>query len=379
MSAEQVVILSSIDWRAAWQRHQIFASLFAAAGHEVFFVENSGFRNPGLSDSARLFQKILGPSVRPSGETAPPKGLRVFSPKVLPPTFGAFRRINSNLLIPRIIDELVSAGLKPGALLLCYFATATTLELIRRLSPSLVVYDCASNFRSHPFAPSDFESLELELLDAADLVVCDSDFLFNQKRQEHHRVVQIHQGVSRDFFQTAPAAESCKRFCYYGTWSKDLDPSYLSALIGAGFEITVSGYVKEPAPKLPKAVRRLEPVSREKLPRRLEGFDGFLMPYRINPFLMGVVPAKIYECLALGRPILATPLPSLQGFSELIYLRERPADWVAAANALDRTENTALRETRVETARAHTHERQFERLREEIAKTVRGTRREGLP
>ena len=36
----QILILSSIDWDAAWQRHQIFASQLAAAGHDIFFVEN---------------------------------------------------------------------------------------------------------------------------------------------------------------------------------------------------------------------------------------------------------------------------------------------------------------------------------------------------
>lgn len=374
MNPGQVVILSSIDWRSAWQRHQIFASQFAAAGHEVFFIENSGFRNPGLADSGRLFRKIFSTAEVGPLDAAAPRGLRLFSPKVLPPVWKSSRRLNAAILIPRLLRELHDAGLKPGATLICYFATATTLELIRRLDPSLVVYDCASNFRAHPFAPPDFAALEDELLGASDLVVCDSDFLYNQKRAEHPLVVQIHQGVSEDFFNLKPAPTKgpWRRFCYYGTWSKDLDPEFLAALSAAGCEISVSGYVKEPAPELPATVRRLTPVSRAELPRRLESFDGLLMPYRINPFLLGVVPAKIYECLALGRPILATPLPSLQGYNRLIYIRERPQDWVTAVSELPRTETPALSKARVETALEHTHAREFKRLLTEIAKARDG-------
>ncbi len=109
---EQVVVLSSIDWDTAWQRHQIFAAQLAAAGHEVFFVNNTGFRNPDFADIPRVWKRIIGltaPSTRSATNTIP-RGLHVISPKVLPPTSPVFRGLNSSLLLPNLLGQLRTAG-----------------------------------------------------------------------------------------------------------------------------------------------------------------------------------------------------------------------------------------------------------------------------
>jgi glycosyltransferase involved in cell wall biosynthesis len=206
-------------------------------------------------------------------------------------------------------------------------------------------------------------------------VVCDSDFLYQQKRAEHGNVVQIHQGVPEEFFRAKPPAADFRRLCYYGTWGVDLEPAFLAALCEAGFEVTVSGFLKGSPPPFPQGVRHLPPVRREDLVARLEGFDAFLLPYRINPFLMGVIPAKIYEILAMGRPVLATPLPSFAPLKSLVHVADAPADWVRIARALPRTETPALREERIALAREHTCAKEFQRFREAV-RAVWGAARE---
>ncbi len=94
-----------------------------------------------------------------------------------------------------------------------------------------MIYDCASNFRGHPDAPADFPRQEAELLRRADAVVCDSNFLYDQKKAEHPCVYQIHQGVSEEFFRAAPPSADFRRFCYYGTWVPELNYKFLEALV----------------------------------------------------------------------------------------------------------------------------------------------------
>ncbi|HAM34769.1 MAG TPA: hypothetical protein DEB40_00110 [Elusimicrobia bacterium] len=373
----QVVVLSSIDWDAAWQRHQIFAWQLAQAGHEVFFVENSGFRNPGLKDLPRLWRKLrrLADAPDPSSQESLPHALRVMPPQLLPPTYPPFRRFNAGILIPQLIASLRSRGLRRHPLVITYFPTATTLELVRQLQPAAVIYDCASNFRAHPRAPKDFARQEAELLGRADLVICDSDFLYEQKRAEHGNVVQIHQGVPESFFAARPAEQRFLRFCYYGTWGQDLDPRFPVALAEAGFSVTVSGFSKGSASPLPPAIRRLPPVPREQLVQRLENFDVFILPYRINPFLLGVIPAKIYECLAMGRPILATPLPAFAPLRRLVYVADSPEDWVRIARNLPATETAGLREERRSLALEHTYPAEFGRFRAAMRKAWQEVRR----
>lgn len=83
--------------------------------------------------------------------------------------------------------------------------------------------------------------------------------------------------------------------------------------------------------------------------------------------MMGVIPAKIYECMAMGRPVLAAPLPSVAALKELVYIAETPDDWVRVARNLPKTETPALREKRIALAREHTHKREFERFQAVIA------------
>ena len=369
-----VVILSSIDWDTAWQRHHIFAERFAAAGHRVFFVENTGFREPRAADSRRLWRKLVN-LYRPqavSRVNAIPAGISIVAPLVLPPTRASFRRLDEQFLIPQVLGALRSAGLDHAPIVIAYMPTTTVVELAKQLSPAALVYDCASNFRGHPDAVADLPEIEGRLMRAADLVVCDSDFLFQQKKAEHARVVQIHQGVSEDFFAAAPA-RGCTRFGYYGTWIADLDHRYLNALAAAGFEASFSGFIKCAQPPFSPAVRLLGPVARERLVERLEQFDAFILPHRINEFMRGVVPAKLYEMLAMGRPIIAAPLPSLLPLERdgLLYIARTPEEAVAVAQALPRTETPELRARRVARAREHTHAREFARLEAEITSVFR--------
>jgi O-antigen/teichoic acid export membrane protein len=297
----------------------------------------------------------------PPGTVNPvPPGVRVVTPRVLPPA-GPLRALNLLFFTPALARQLRREGLEPGARLIAYFPTATTLDLIRRLSPSVVVYDCASNFRAHPDAPADIKALERRLIRRAALVVTDSDFLYQQKRAEHPRVEQIHQGVASEFFSAKPANPAFRRLCSYGSWVADLDPAYLIALADAGFDVTISGFLRCPPPQHP-GIHVLGPVPREKLVERLEGFDAFLFPHRINEFMRGVVPAKLYECLAMGRPVLAAPLPSIMPYKDLLHIAGTPEEWVELAKRLPDTETGELRARRIALARRHSHESEFARL-----------------
>ncbi|MBI3298593.1 MAG: glycosyltransferase [Elusimicrobia bacterium] len=359
----QVVVLSTIDWDAAWQRHQIFAAQFAAAGREVFFVENTGFRDPGLADAGRLVRRLARLAGRPgAAPQGVPKGVTVVSPAVLPPTKTAFRVINENWLVPRLTARLKKQGLRPGPIAVVYVATETTLAMLDALNPSLVVYDCASHFAAHPGAPEDFGALEAKLLARADLVVTDSKFLYDRLAPRHPRVVRIHQGVDESFFAAKPPSGNWDSFCYYGTWVHELDARLPAALAEAGFKVALSGFVKGPPPELPASVRRLGPVARENLVERLQDFDVFLLPHLLTPFHQGVIPAKLYECMAMGRPVLATALPSMEEVREHVYVAATPEEWVRAARDLPKTETPERRAARIALARKHTHAAEFARL-----------------
>ncbi|MEK7745124.1 MAG: hypothetical protein AAB576_00475, partial [Elusimicrobiota bacterium] len=197
-----VVILSSVDWDAARQRHHAFAEGWARAGHRVFFVENTGSREPGLRDLGRVagrLGKIAGGGRR-QGRAPLPAGVRVYNPLVLPPTRALFRKANSALFAPRIAELLRKDGLGPRPVVFAYLPTQTTLSLLDGLGPSLAVYDCVDNFYGLPSAPKDLAETEAALLSRCGLVLTTSRTLFEDKRKLHPGVLELHHGVGGAFF-----------------------------------------------------------------------------------------------------------------------------------------------------------------------------------
>jgi glycosyltransferase involved in cell wall biosynthesis len=49
------------------------------------------------------------------------------------------------------------------------------------------------------------------------------------------------------------------------------------------------------------------------LPDVLRGADAAMIPYAVNELTSSVFPMKVYEYLSAGLPVVATPLPSLEG------------------------------------------------------------------
>lgn len=365
-----VVVLSSVDWDATRQRHQAFALQWAKAGHRVFFVENAGFREPGLRDLGRVLTRLSRIFSVRAGKAAAPAGVTVISPLVLPPTRDLFRWLNARFLAGRLSGQLDAAGLRPGAVVFAYLPTATTLAFLDQLSPSLVVYDCVDNFAGLTSPPPDLAATEAALMARAGLVLTTSHTLYEEKLGRHPHVVELHHGVGPAFFLPPRPPGPVRRLCYFGTLWHAVDYQPIKALAEAGFEVDLIGPVKESPPDLPASVHLRGPVPHEDLPALLAGFDALLLPYVDDEYNRGVIPAKTYECLAAGRPVLASPLPALAGLSQVLTVCRTPSEWVAAARALER-EPEAAGQARVEAARAHTEEKAFLSLRA-LVETLKG-------
>jgi hypothetical protein len=352
----QVLMLASIDWTAAWQRHQAFARAFAAQGAEVFFVENTGFRGLRPSDARRVAARLA--NLGRGAPAVPPSDVRVLAPAVLPPTAAAFRALNAAWFLPRLAARLRAAGLRPGATVFAYLPTATTLALLELLAPGRVVYDCVDNFSGHPSPPADLADTEAALRARADLVLTTSRTLYDAHRPHHPNVHLVHHGASEAFLGEPRPRAPLRRLCYFGTVWGALDYAALAALAEAGHAVTLAGPVKEPPPPLPGNVAFVPPMPHAALPAFLRGFDGLLLPYAATAYNQGVVPAKLYECLATGKPVLAAALPSLREHADLLYLAERSEDYPALARRAGEEDDAADSARRIAAAREHTTPRQ---------------------
>jgi glycosyltransferase involved in cell wall biosynthesis len=119
--------------------------------------------------------------------------------------------------------------------------------------------------------------------------------------------------------------------------------------------------VQEALPELAPGTELLGPVPQGELPALLADVDVIVLPYRKAAHSAGVIPAKTFECLATGKPVVAKGLASLEEMGDAFVLAEGEEAFVRAVReAVD--EAPERRERRLELARRNTWARRAEEI-----------------
>lgn len=363
-----VIILSGIRWDFLWQRHQIFATLFAQAGYPTVYVETTGLRNPSFDPGtarivlSRIFR--AGRKGRESLDNAIIPNLAVYSPLVAPPTWKIFRRLNRAVFLPRVVRDLRYLLKGASPLVIAYTPTSTTLELLSYIPSRRVLYDCVLNYEHFPGAPRDIARTEKILLQRADAVTVDSGFLLEKHRDVRPDMVQVGSGVDHELFGQAcmgTLRRPVRTVCFFGTMNEDrFDFDLVGRLADKGYQVRLLGTLARPAFARRSGIEYRGEVPHRELPRHLADADALIIPYKINVFSKGTFPAKIFECFATGKPTIATPLPDLASFGDLLYLADDTRSFVSALERLPDLETEEWVEARIELARKNSWEARFE-------------------
>ena len=374
-----VVVLSGIRWDFLWQHHQILATHFARAGYPTIFVETTGLSNP--SPDPATIRKVLWRIRRSGGkghrERDTPTGLNVYSPLVAPPTWGVFRRLNRAFFVPRVVRHLhrLLDGVSP--VVIAYPPTRTTLDLLSALKPRLTLYDCSEYYEGFPGVPCDIALTERELLEKADLVSCTSAFLMEKVRPLRQDAFMRGPAVDYDRFAVLQGSRTLggrgRTVCFFGYLSEErVDFSILEGLGERGFDVRLVGGVRRVKERFfaSPGVDYQGEVPHAELPAVLEGTDAFIIPYKINDLTRGISPMKIYECLATGIPIVATPLPEFERFGEHVYLAENAEDFAKILERLPELETEEKVRVRIRLARENSWEARFADLERELRRRL---------
>ena len=83
-----------------------------------------------------------------------------------------------------------------------------------------------------------------------------------------------------------------------------------------------------------------------------------IIPYNLNSYTVGVFPLKFWEYLASGKPVVTTPLPSLQEYYQDVAVAADSKSFIAALKrALATTEDKDAKQHRVKLAAHQNWER----------------------
>ena len=340
ISGRDIVFISSIEWDFLWQVHQELAFQFAAAGNRVLYIENTGIRAPGLQDAGRVVNRLkrwggslLSQTVR---EVLP--NIFVVSPLVTAPFgSGAARFVNRHVLLPAILRATRKVKFR-DPVLWTFLPTDTALDLIHLLATpkSKVAYYCGADFSLLATNLPAYQRAEAELVRRADVVMVTCSNLFERCRSNSEHVYMVPAVINLDQFNLANGhaadSESSDGFTrasakwprpvigYVGGLHKLVDYRLLVGLAKArpGWSFVLVGArtadVEELA-TLPN-VRLIGQCPHAELSKFIQQFDVCVVPYLNSEITATVVPMKINEYLAMGKPVVSTSLPTVLEFND---------------------------------------------------------------
>jgi glycosyltransferase involved in cell wall biosynthesis len=382
LRSRAIVCVGFADWETdLWTNQQHLMSRLAR-DNRVLFIESLGLRRPQLAgrDLTRIVRRLR------RGLRAPRAvdGLHVLSPLVVPLHGNATVRVLNRRLL-RVQARRATRRLGMGrAILWAYVPQAEAL--IEALDLELVVYHCVDDAAAVAGIDAEsFRATERRFVAQADLVLASAPALAARMQELSGNVLYTPNVADTALFARAlepgskldpeVTALPRPRIVFTGAIvATKLDVPLLAALarsrpqwsfalvgpVGPGDPRTDVSALRE----LPN-IHLLGPRAYAQLPEVLRVADAGLIPYARNPITESVFPMKVYEYLAAGLPVIATPLPALAGVAEVATA----PDAEGIARLLEEAIATDSPERRVARSRAAA-EHSWERRLEEIAAAV---------
>lgn len=215
----------------------------------------------------------------------------------------------------------------------------------------LFLYYCVDDFAQ--FDDVDrrrIESLEEEMIEAADLIITTSAGLHDVRKPLHPRVHLVRHGVDWNHFSQAwrrnwdrPAdlpANNRPTFGFFGLLHSWIDVPLIEAVARTRprYNFVLIGRAKGEAARS----LRLENISLlgrreyELLPRYCAHFTAGLMPFRLNRLTTSINPIKLREYLAAGLKVISTPIPEASLFRGPVRFAETVEQFAAACDLIVR-------------------------------------------
>jgi glycosyltransferase involved in cell wall biosynthesis len=377
LGGRDIVCVGSADWATELpiNQHQLMGRL--AGANRVLFVESLGLRRPQLAgrDLTRLWRRLRAGLRGPRAVD----GLHVLSPLVVPlHQLGPVRRLNRLLLRRQVRRATRSLGMR-DPILWAYVPQAEAL--IDVLDPALVVYHCVDDVAAQKGVDAEsFRAAEERFARRADLVLASAPALAERMRTLSGNVLYAPNVADTGSFAAAlepgpvdPAIEELPRprLVFQGAivaTKLDVDlvaelarlrPDWSIVLVGPSGAGDPGGDIS--ALEQHENVHLVGPRAAGALPEVLRGADAGLIPYAINDLTRSVFPMKVYEYLAAGLPVLATPLPALAGVEEVDTVADA-GQLVEAAERHFAVDTPELRRQRSCQAASHSWENRIEQI-----------------
>lgn len=353
MTTERPLIIctSTQYWGEAWFRKQHFMSRLSVK-RPVLYVEpsHSIARRARAVLAPEMRNPLVQPRVRRRGETlwtlTPPRGLPFW-------THASVSRIQYRLWGGMLRREAQRLGFSRTWL---WLYNPLYVQSCSSLRPERLIFDMVDELGAYDAGVHSRRTMGKcveSALESADLVFTTSGILAEtySPRTRTGKLHMVPNGVRGDWVDRPPRAVPERirdlprpRIGFLGALFSYLDYDLLAETARAFPEGTlvlvgpVTDYAGVARVAGESNVVLIGSQPQEKVPDFVSAFDVCLCPFRSGPIRRAVNPLKIYEYLALGRPVVSTPLESLMSdpiAPQIRFAEGAPAFVEAVRAALD--------------------------------------------
>lgn len=375
-----ILCFSTTDWDEIWGSRQQIMLRFANSGDRVLFIERQVSVEHLLRDPALLRRKLSRWRDAPLVERS--SNLWTWCPSLMLPGRYYARLLNQlgQCLLARQVKPVLQALNFTQPILWLY--PPHSAPLLHKFRESCSVYHCIDRFSGTQkgLKRSIMEKEEIQLLHGADIVFTHSRGLQEKYTRYTLRPVKlIPSAVDIDHFQSTSDVhpDICKiphpRIGIMGTFDGRLDTELLQTLINEHPEwhFVFIGQIRPGRTNLARLLHQgnvhyLGARPYQELPVLLNGLDLFLIPYKNNELTQYINPLKLYEYLAVGKPIVSVPLPEIMAFSPLVSIADPEHFSDQMVNTL-MSDTPESRQARREIAQPHSWDARLQEIRLTIA------------
>lgn len=356
-----IVFVSLEDWDDIWRRNQFICERIVERHPTARILFVSPPHNVLRSLVRGEIRAFLG---QPANRVHPLPNITTVAPwQVLPNRYRWCRRFNEWLM--RVHVRCAARRLKLNPPLL-WLNPHDAVHLVGHMDEAVVIYDVTddwSELKQPPAKKRLMVEQDTQLCRLASAVIVCSEGLFHRKRPLAANVHLVPNGVDATHY--AKVLEAHEASTEAADWPKPV-MAYTGTLHGERLNIELVRQIASiqgvgslvmigPNHLSSAEIERLRlpnifllgPVPYERLPIYMSSFDVCIVPHLVTPFTESLNPIKLWEYLATGKPIIATPVAGFRDFPQFVYLA---ADVSEFARALP----MALQENRAHSERRRT-------------------------
>jgi len=347
-------------WGFRFQRTGQILRRFAQQGHRVFYI-NSEFAPARVDQhdeisSSMLEYKFLEKNIWQVTLIAP-RSLNIYKDHLSE---------RDTLFLTASLRRLVEDKQITTAISLVSFPfwSQAAIAFSRQTNIPLL-YDCMDDHSGFGNVAKEVLEEEDALLKASDTTLFTSQYLWDKY---HHRTaapLMVRNAADVDHFTNLPENNLLQDIPrpiigYYGAIAEWFDtemlynvarqkPEWSFVFIGHTFGADISKLSCLPN------VHFLGEKPYAELPKYLYHFDVCTIPFKLTELIKATNPVKFYEYISSGKPVVATKIPELIPYSDLIYLVGSPDEFIHAVNKTLR-EDASIKLKRKQIATQHSWE-----------------------